>query len=239
MPDSATQAPAAADFAALHAGAAEALDGPELDAAARAARVALWRAQEWHGWFRWAAAARGFDWSKLVWFLVLAGGLGALVWYGIATDAWHVTAGGIVAWFTVVNLGFFSYLGLHPPRPPLPIPGPFAAGRKVRARMALYPAGYDGRKLPRLWLKVARAGTADGKALWLFELPVAGGLDPRWAELLARQTTFRMQRGDAPAMRAVCETRNVTRAQVDGGAHPLQVLAWEWDAASTEVFGRP
>ena len=65
------------------------------------------------------------------------------------------------------------------------------------------------------------------------------GLSSDLAELAKRQTTFRMQRGDAPAMRAVCETLRVTRAEIEGGAHPIRVVAWCWEPDRSEVFGRP
>ncbi|MCZ7649412.1 MAG: hypothetical protein M5U26_29835 [Planctomycetota bacterium] len=225
-------------FEARWARAAEALDGPEPGADAARARLDLWRRQEWHDWFRWRLCARGFDWSKPLWFAVLAGGLFGLVYYGALSGRWEVTAGGVVAWFTLVNLGFFVYLGLRTRQPPPPHPGPFAPGVEVRAEAALYPAGYDGRTLPRLLLRVPRRGA---ESPWLLELPFSSAqpLPLEFAELIARQATFRMQRGDAPKLRAVCQAATaLTRAEIDAGAHPLMVVAWVWDEQRVETFGR-
>lgn len=227
------------DPSAPWANARELLAGPPLPASAAETRIALWRAQEWHDWFRWRLCLKGFDWSRPIWFVVLAGGLGSLIAYGALTGKLFITAGGIVAWFTVVNLGFLSYLGLRTRRPPMPIPGPFAPGQRVLARMGVYPAGYDGRKLARVWLKVPAETGADRPSEWLVELAFPQGLPEDLAATMRSQETFRMQRADAPAMRAVCETQDVTRAAIDAGAHPLKVLAWTWDAKSSEAFGLP
>ncbi|MBI3832545.1 MAG: hypothetical protein HY291_23685 [Planctomycetes bacterium] len=198
-------------------------------------RIALWRRQEWHDWFRWRLCLKDRDWSKPLWFVTLAGGLAALVLYGLFTERWFVTAGGIVAWFTLVNLGFFSYLGLRTRRPPLPVPGPFEPGQRIRARMGIYPPGYDGRTLARVWLKIASASGGE----WIFELAYPEGMPGDFAALVKRQETFRMQRGDAPAMRAVCETAALTRVQIDTGAYPLKAVAWDRDEKSAEPFGLP
>ena len=177
----------------------------------------------------------GFDWSKLIWLGALGGGFAALIAYGIFTSHWEITAGGIVAWLTVINLGFFVYMGLRPRRPPLPVPGPFEPGRRVRAKLGLYPPAYDGRKLARIWLRVSGE---TGSEL-LFELTCPTGLPQEFEELVKRQYQFRVQRGDAPALKAVCETLAVSREAVDNGAHPLKPVAWQWDEKSTVLFGRP
>lgn len=198
-------------------------------------RIELWRRQEWHDWFRWRLCLKNRDWSKLIWFVTLTGGLAALVLYGMNTERWFVSAGGIVVWFTIVNLGFFAYLGLRTRNPPLPMPGPFEPGLRVRARMGIYPSGYDGRARARVWLKIANASGGE----WICEMACPDGLPPELAGLIQRQETFRMQRGDAPSMRAVCETVTLTREQIDAGAHPLKAVAWDWDEKSVELFGLP
>ncbi|MCW8132904.1 MAG: hypothetical protein KIS92_21330 [Planctomycetota bacterium] len=228
------------DSAAPWANALERLPGPPLPPDAAEKRIALWRAQEWHDWFRWRLCLKGFDWSRPIWFVVLAGGLGALIAYGAATGKLFVTAGGIVVWFTVVNLGFFAYLGLRTRRPPTPLPGPFAPGLRVIARMGVYPAGYDGRTRARVWLKIPAEPSGSASANeWLVELAFPDGLPEDLAQAMRKQETFRMQRGDAPAMRALCETLAVTREAIDAGAHPLKALAWTWDEKSPEPFGLP
>lgn len=239
MPTSPAAAPANATdpaFEALWSQAAARLSGPALPPDAAERRLALWRAQEWHDWFRWRLCLKDRDWSKPIWFAVLAGGLAGLVLYGVATGQWFVTAGGIVAWFTVVNLGFFVYLGLRTRRPPLPQPGPFEPGLRVQARMGVYPPGYDGRALARVWIKLAEES---GSKEWLCELTFADGLPEALGRAVKAQETFRMQRGDAPALRAVVETTALTRAQIDAGGHPVKPLAWAWDQTSAETFGVP
>ncbi len=226
---------AVSEFLAQWENAAERLSGPAMPSNAAAMRIELWRRQEWHDWFRWRLCLKDRDWSKPIWFVTLGGGLLALVLYGLFTERWFVTAGGIVAWFTVVNLGFFSYLGLRTRHPPLPLPGPFEPNQRVRARMGLYPAGYDGRSLARMWLKVANASGGE----WLCEMALPSGLSSEFVELVKRQDTFRMQRGDAPAMRAVCEMVPLTREQIDAGEHPLKAVAWDWDEKCVELFGLP
>lgn len=224
-------------FEALWAQAAARLSGPALPSDAQERRLALWRAQEWHDWFRWRLCLKDRDWSKPIWFTVLAGGLGGLVLYGLANGRWDVAAGGIVAWFTVVNLGFFAYLGLRTRRPPLPLPGPFAPGLRVQARMGVYPPGYDGRTLARVWLRLPASEATSPE--WLCELSFAAGLPETLAQIARAQETFRMQRGDAPDMRAVVETVALLRDQIDAGCHPVKPLAWSWDQTSTETFGVP
>ena len=111
--------------------------------------------------------------------------------------------------------------------------------------MGLYPPGYDGRKLARIWLRIPMPtggevqGPGSTASVWLIELAIPEGLSAELGALIKRQETFRMQRGDAPAVAAVCEVREVTRAEIEAGAHPLRVLAWHWEEASVESFGRP
>ncbi|MBE7465325.1 MAG: hypothetical protein HS116_17750 [Planctomycetes bacterium] len=226
------------DFQAAWDRAAPALRGPETPPEAFHQRLKLWRSQEYHDWFRWWLAGRGFDWSRVLWFGVLSAGVLYLVYYGYATQRWEVTAGGGVAWFTLVNLGFFIWLGLRTRRPPLPIPGPFEPAQTVRAEAALYPPGYDGRRLARLFLRVPRENAAEA---WLLELtwPPENPLPAAFTQLIAAQERTRIYAGDAPKFSAVCVTQSVTRAGVDQGAHPLQAIAWKWDPQSRELFGRP
>src|SRR5437764_34690 len=110
---------------------------PLSSPADEARRIDLWRRQEWHNWFRWSLCRKGFDWSKPIVIATLAVGFGALIIYGYMYDRWYITAGGIVGWFTVVNLAFFAYFGLTLPGPPLPLPGPVQPGH-YRAEMGLY-----------------------------------------------------------------------------------------------------
>lgn len=235
-------AASSSDFAARFEAADPFLGGPIPGDAEREARLALWNKQEWHDWFRWRFAKSGFD--RPVWLIVLAGGMAGLIAFGLSTSRWEITAGGVVAWFTLVNLGFFSYLGLRPPVPPRPVPGPFLPGRPVRAILGLYPAGYDRRPLARIWLRIPRAPDMandedDSAPEWLLELAVAEGLPPEFAELTEKQKTFRIQRADAPAMTAVCEVVKLSRTQIDAGELPLRIVAWNWDEQSTKIFGRP
>jgi hypothetical protein len=209
----------------------ETLAVPSVGAQERDARIRLWKQQEWHGWFRWWLCGRGVDWSKPIWIALLLLGFGSLAFYGYVTSRWFVTAGGVVAWFTLVNLSFFTYFGLSLPGPPRAIPGPFPPGRRVKATMALYPAGYERRKLPRVLLRIPQE---KGDAA-VIELAVPN-LDAELAELLAKQSMTRMQRGDAPATDAIVETVAVSREQIDAGELPLRVLAWRWDETSTRTF---
>jgi len=207
-------------------------------------RLKLWRHQEWHDWFRWRLCLAGFDWSKLIWLGALGIGFVVLLAYGSVTARWSLTAGGIVAWFTVINLGGFVYMGLLPRRPPLPVPGPFEPGRNVRVRLGLYPPAYDGRKLARIWLRMpvydeTVQSTGGTEKEWLFELTCPAGLPQEFEDLVKQQYPFRLHRGDAPSMQAVCETRVVSRAEIDSGTHPLKLLAWRWDEQSAVLFGRP
>lgn len=193
----------------------------------------MWQRQEWHGWFRWWLCGRGVDWSKPIWIGLLLLGFISLAMYGYATGRWFVTAGGVVAWFTLINLSFFTYFGLSLPGPPRAIPGPFPEQQRVKAILALYPAGYERRKLPRLLLRISQP--SGGAAV--VELPVAR-LEPELATLLERQAQTRIQRGDAPATDAIVETLRVTREEIDAGAAPLRVLAWRWDETSIRTFAQ-
>ena len=213
--------------------AAENFGGPRPPEPSAAPRLAQWRREEWHNWFRWRVCRGGFDWSKPVWIVALAGGFGALIAYGLLTGRLFVTAGGIVAWFTAVNLAFFSYFGLTLPGPPRAVPGPFEPGQPVRASIGIYPAGYERRKRARVW---ARVPSADGPP-WVFELPFES-LPGDLAKLMERQATWRIQRADAPATQAVLETLLVARAEIDAGAHPVRITAWSWDEQALTPFGR-
>ncbi|HLX62212.1 MAG TPA: hypothetical protein VKX17_13105 [Planctomycetota bacterium] len=198
------------------------------------ARIALWRKQEWHNWFRWRLCRKGFDWSKPAVILLLALGFGVLVAYGFRTGAWYVTAGGVVAWFTVVNLSFFVYFGLTLPGPPLALPAPVKSGEMIRAEMGLYPSGYERRKLARVWLRIQ---ADDGGPAHRFELTFAK-LPDDIEKLLGAQTTWRMQRGDAPLTRAVVDTLAVSRAEIDAGAHSVKIVAWRWEEQGLAGFER-
>lgn len=220
-------------FSEIAASAEDILLGPLLGPEHSAARLELWRRQEWHNWFRWRVCARGRDWSKPVWIALLAGGFAALIAYGFKTDRLYVTAGGCVLWFALVNLGFFAYFGLTLPGPPLPVPGPFPAGLRVRAAMGLYPPGYERRKLARVHLRVP----APQGAAWRMELAFAQ-LPADLAGLLKRQETWRIQRADAPLTQAVIETLPVTREQIDAGAQPVRIVAWQWDEQALDPFRR-
>ena len=214
------------DFQTLESSAADKLDEPRPGPAEAAARIELWRKQEWHGWFRWWLCARGFDWSKPIWIALLTLGFGSLVLYGATTGRWFVTAGGVVAWFTIVNLAFFTYFGLSLPGPPPPIPGPFAPGLLVKATLQLYPAGYNRRKLARMRFRVE---AANGEAL-LIELTEAS-LSSELRELIKAQERTRIYRSDAPPTEAIIETLSVTREQIDAGEPPVKLSAWKWDAS--------
>ena len=199
------------------------------------ARIVQWRREEWHCWFRWRVCRKGFDWSKPASIGLLTLGFAALVYYGFATGRMFVTAGGVVAWFTVVNLGFFTYIGLTLPNPPLAVPGPFQPGLRIRAKMGLHPPGYERRKLARVWIRIPAA--AGERPDWLFELAYSV-LPEDFKELLKRQETWRIQHGNAPATDVVIETLPVTREQIDTGSHPLKIIAWKWDEQSMQAFKR-
>ena len=216
-------------FETLWLEASKTLDATRPEAADEELRMLLWRKQEWHNWFRWWVCRKGRDWSKPAVILLLAGGFAALVYYGIQTRHWYATAGGIVAWFTVVNLSFFIYFGLTLPGPPLPWPHPPQAAKKVRAEFGLYPAGYERRKLARVWLRIkAVEGPAHRFELTFNELP------SDLAQLLTKQTQYRMHHGDAPLTHAVLETvseSDITKA-------PFKILAWQWQEKSPVPFDR-
>lgn len=208
----------------LFAKAADILSGPRPGTAETEARLRLWKNQEWHNWFRWRVCARGFDWSKPVWIGLLLLGFVGLIAYGLGTGKWFVTAGGIVLWFTVVNLAFFTYFGLSLPGPPRSTPGPFEPGRLLRAELGLYPAGYERRKFARMLLRVKAPEPPD----WLIEL-AQPALEPELHAVLLGQSLARMHAGDAPTIDAIIETLPVSRAEIDAGAFPVRVVAWNWD----------
>src|SRR5207302_1779780 len=108
---------------------------------------------EWHGWARWTMSGGGFDWSKLLWIFLLTAGFAGLCYYGYSTNRLFVTAGGVVLWFTLVNLSLLVYFGPLMP-PPRVVPGPFETGKNVRAKIGIYPPGYEWRKLPRVWVRM-------------------------------------------------------------------------------------
>lgn len=196
-------------------------------------RIELWRRQEYHNWLRWRICRSGFDWSKPGVILLLAVGFAALVIYGSRTGNWFVTAGGIVAWFTLVNLSFFTYFGLTLPGPPLALPKPAKPNQKFRAEMGLYPAGYERRKLARVWIRVqANEGGAHRFEMAMETLP------ENLQKLLSAQQTWRMQRGDAPLTLAVVETETFTRKEIDEGALPLRIVAWKWNEKGLVGFDR-
>ncbi len=211
-------------------GVATTLSALDTSPAERAARIELWRKQEWHGWFRWWLCARGTDWSKPIWIGLLVIGFSGLVLYGMWTGRWFVTAGGVVAWFTVVNLSFFTYFGLSLPGPPPAVPGPFTPAQRVLATMQLYPAGYNRRKLPRVRLVVPSNSGAE----IVMELAVAK-LDSELHALMEQQQQMRIQSGDAPVTQVVLETLPISRAEIDGGAAPVRVVAWSWDETRRSV----
>ncbi len=196
-------------------------------------RIELWKAQEFHNWLRWRICRKGFDWSKPGVILLLAAGFGALVWYGSATGNWFVTAGGVVAWFTLVNLSFFTYFGLTLPGPPLALPKPAKPFFKYRAEMGLYPAGYERNKLARVWIRV-QATEGPAHRFELADRNFANGV----AKLMQVQQTWRMQRGDAPLALAVVETEPFTRREIDEGNAPIKVVAWKWDESALVGFDR-
>ena len=220
-------------FDATYAAARDQLSGPRTTPRDDLARIEQWRREEWHGWFRWRVCRKSFDWSKPVWIGLLVAGFAALILYGLKTDRLYVTAGGIVVWFTAVNLAFFTYFGLILPGPPRAVPGPFQPGEKVKAAIGIYPAGYERRKLARVWVRV----NSDGGEPHVFELPFAE-LPAALFALMKKQETWRIQRADAPRTDAVIETLTATREQIDAGAHPIRVIAWKWDTQALETFDR-
>jgi len=206
--------------------------GPRAGDSEIAARIAQWKRDEWHAWFRWKVCGQRSDYSKPVWIGLLILGFAGLIAYGSVTSRWFITAGGIVAWFTLINLAFLTYFGPQVP-PPRAVPGPYEAGVSVRATIGLYPAGYDWRKLPRVWVRMpSTEGPPHLLALTFHALP------EELAALLKKQQTWRIQRADAPATQAVIETLPVSRAQIDSGAHPVKIVAWRWDEHSLEPFDR-
>jgi hypothetical protein len=221
------------NFDSIFRDAVESLNGPALPPDAEEARIALWRRDEWHNWFRWRVCRKGFDWSKPVWIGLLVIGFAALIIYGLTSGKLFITAGGVVLWFTIVNLGFFTYFGLILPGPPKPVPGPYESGLKLRATIGIYPPGYETRKLARIWVRIKNS-TGE---FWRIEL-VFAQLPEDLAQLMSKQQMWRMQRGDAPATQAIIETLSVSRAEIDAGVHPLKVIAWRWDEQSLEPFNR-
>jgi hypothetical protein len=224
--------PDPAGFDGAWQAAAVACTAPPPDAHSQALRIELWRKQEFHNWLRWRICRKGFDWSKPLVLGMLALGFGLLVAYGALYDRWYLTAGGIVAWFTVVNLSFFTYFGLTLPGPPRALPGPVEPPGRYRAEVGLYPSGYERRRRPRVCL---RMNSTDGATL-RFELAFAA-LEPALAQLLQNQTLWRMQRGDAPLTQAVVEFARTTRAELDAGLISARLVAWKWDSQALVPFG--
>ncbi|MEI6232395.1 MAG: hypothetical protein WCT04_05050 [Planctomycetota bacterium] len=220
-------------FDAMWAGAGERMDAFRAQEAEQETRIELWRAQEYHNWLRWRICRKGFDWSKPGVIGLLALGFGALIVYGMQTSNWFVTAGGIVVWFTAVNLSFFTYFGLTLPGPPLALPKPVRPNEKYRAEMGVYPAGYERRKFSRVWIRVQ---STDGEP-HRFELALHT-LPGHIQKLVAAQTTWRMQRGDAPLTLAVFETETFTRREIDAGEIPIKVVAWKWNPTGLIGFDR-
>ena len=197
-------------------------------------RIALWRSQEFHNWLRWRMCRMGFDWSKPGVLVLNAAGFAALVAYGFKSGNFHITAGGIVAWFTLVNLSFFTYFGLTLPGPPQALPEIRAEkGARFRAELGLYPAGYERRKLARVRLRIKRA---DGSTL-RFELAFAK-LPAHLQSLVEQQSQWRMQRADAPLTRAIVQSTGAARAQINAGDLPFEIVAFSWDEKSLQIFER-
>jgi len=220
------------DFDPLYSRAREHIPGPRTGPAEDAARVEQWRRQEWHAYFRWKLCGGKRDYSKLIWIALLIAGFAGLIAYGMFTQRWFVTAGGIVVWFTLVNLAFLTYFGPQVP-PPRAVPGPFEATQLVRAKIGIYPAGYEWRKLPRVWVRMASPdGPPHVLALVFDELP------RDLYELMKKQETWRIQRADAPLTDAVVETLAVSREGIDSGAHPVKIVAWRWNEQALEPFDR-
>src|SRR5256885_1627972 len=117
-------------FDAAFAVADEKIRGQRPGQESERARIELWRREEWHGWARWKMCRNGFDWSKPAWIFLLTAGFAGLCYYGYATGRLFITAGGVVVWFTLVNLALLAYFGPLMP-PPRTVPGPFESGKKV------------------------------------------------------------------------------------------------------------
>ena len=221
-------------FEALWAAAAEYCAAQMPGAPEQIRRIELWRRQEFHNWLRWRICRRGFDWSKPGVLILNAAGFAALVAYGFKSGNFYITAGGIVAWFTLVNLSFFTYFGLTLPGPPQALP---EVGAEKIARfmgeLGIYPAGYERRKLARVRLRLKRA---DGSPLH-FELAFEK-LPAPLQSLVAQQAQWRMQRGDAPLTRAVVQSTGVARAQIDAGELPFEIAAFNWEEKSLITFAR-
>jgi hypothetical protein len=225
--------PDADTFEKMWGDAAERMEAFRAQAAETETRIELWRRQEYHNWLRWRICRSGFDWSKPGVIALNALGFAGLFFYGMKTGKLYVTAGGSVAWFTVVNLSFFTYFGLTLPGPPLALPKPAKPYEQVRAEMGLYPAGYERRKLARVWIRVQ---ASDGPP-HRFELAMQA-LPEHLQKLLSAQRTWRMQRGDAPLTSAVIETESFTRREIDDGNPPVRVLAWKWEPNALVGFDR-
>jgi hypothetical protein len=222
-------------FQQLWRDAGDALEALRPEKDAREARIELWKRQEFHNWLRWRICRAGTDWSKPGVILLLALGFAGLVFYGTNSGSWYVTAGGIVMWFTLVNLAFFTYFGLTLPGPPLALPQPAKPWQAYRAEMGLYPPGYERRKLARIWIRVQ----ATEGAAHRFELAMEKGQMPDdLAKLLEAQRTWRMQRGDAPLTQAIVETQSATRKEINAGKNQLKIVAWKWVEEGLKGFGR-
>lgn len=156
-------------------------------------------------------------------------GFAALLIYGIQTGKLYVTAGGVVAWFTIVNLSFFTYFGLTLPGPPLAVPEVVAKkSEHFRAEMGIYPPDYERRKLARIWLKIGGHKFEIACAM----LPIA------LVKLMQAQQQWRMQRGAAPSTRAIVEATGATREELNNGAAPFEIVAWSWDERALDGFRR-
>ncbi len=209
--------PSKHEFDSAWAAASGKLDARPPSSDDQTARVELWRKQEFHNWLRWRICKKGFDWSKPGVILLNAVGFISLLIYGLQTGKLYVTAGGVVAWFTIVNLSFFTYFGLTLPGPPLAHAEPLAKkGERFRAEMGLYPPNYERRKLARIWLKLSGHK---------FELACARLPGPLEKLMLAQQQ-FRMQRGAAPVTQAVVEAAGAAREQLNQAAAPFEIVAW-------------
>ena len=234
---SGTAYPDAQAFDALWSAAGERMEAFRVQPAEDETRIELWKKQEFHNWLRWRICRKGFDWSKPGVILLNAAGFLALVLYGFRSGNFYITAGGIVAWFTLVNLSFFTYFGLTLPGPPVPLAFPAhvleTPELRYRSEMGLYPAGYERRKLARVWLRLR---DKDGGTL-RFEMAF-GELPAELRTLVKAQSMWRMQRGDAPLTRAVVKPSGASREQIDAGAKPLDVVAFHWDEQALVGFER-
>lgn len=220
------------NFDAEFAAAQERIGGARPSPADDAARLEQWKREEYHGWLRWRTCRGGMDWSKPLWIVLLTAGFAGLCYYGYSSGRLFVTAGGVVAWFTLVNLSLLTYFGPLMP-PPKTVPGPFEPGRRVRAQIGIYPPGYEWRKRPRVWVRMA---AAEGQA-FVLELTFAK-LPEELQTLMKRQEFWRIQRADAPATSAVVETLPISREQINAGEHPVKIVAWSWDEQKLETFDR-